>query len=180
MVELHKGGVEARSPGEGKGATFVVTLPLLPVRVDHDIPTERAVSKARSATPGLSGLRVVVVDDDADTRHLLAVTLKEAGAQPEVFATAAQGLLGVRQSPPDLLLSDIAMPGEDGHDLIRQVRAIPEAWAQRLPAIALTAFASKEDSTRAREAGFHMHLSKPTDPAVLVRAIASLVRDREA
>jgi CheY-like chemotaxis protein len=108
------------------------------------------------------------------------VTLKEAGAQPEVFATAAQALLGVRQSPPDLLLSDIAMPGEDGHDLIRQVRAIPEAWAQRLPAIALTAFASKEDSTRAREAGFHMHLSKPTDPAVLVRAIASLVRDREA
>jgi len=180
MVELHKGGVEARSPGEGKGATFLVTLPLLPVRVDHDIPMDRALPKARSATQGLPGLRVAVVDDDADTRHLLAVTLKEAGAQPEVFATVAQALLGMRQSPPDLLLCDIAMPEEDGHDLIRQVRAIPEVWAQRLPAIALTAFASKEDATRAREAGFHMHLSKPTDPAVLVRAIASLVRDGEA
>jgi PAS domain S-box-containing protein len=180
MVELHKGSVSAHSEGEGTGATFTVRLPLLPLRVDDDVPVERDAPKAAPAAISLAGVHVVVVDDDADTRNLLACTLKEAGARTEVFGTAADALVALRQSRPDVLLSDVAMPGVDGHDLIRHVRAIPEDWAQRLPAIALTAFASKKDASRAREAGFQMHLAKPMDPAVLVQAIASLARSSGA
>jgi PAS domain S-box-containing protein len=179
MVVLHKGTVEAQSAGEGLGSTFTVRLPLLPVRVDDEMPMEGASREPAPETARLDGVRVLIVDDDADTRNLLSWTLERAGAHVETAATAADGISALRHKRVDLLLSDIAMPGLDGHDLIRHVRALPDGWTQRLPAIALTAFASKEDAARARASGFDMHLAKPADPGALVQAIVSLVKSQK-
>jgi PAS domain S-box-containing protein len=176
MVKLHKGTVEAHSMGEGKGATFTVWLPLLAGRVAH--PIERAALEPAPEAASLKGVRVLIVDDDADSRNFLRWTLTQAGAETEVVATGADALTALGQGSHDLLLSDIAMPGLDGHELIRHVRATPDDRAQDIPAIALTAFASKDDAALARAAGFHMHLAKPVDPAELVRAIARLVKAR--
>jgi PAS domain S-box-containing protein len=177
MIELHHGTVEAHSTGEGEGATFTVRLPLLAAGVG--LPIERAAWEPAPEARSLKGVRVLIVEDDTDTRNLLRWTLTEAGADAVAVATAADALTALRQGRHDLLLSDIGMPGLDGHDLIRHVRAAPDGWVQDIPAIALTAFASKDDAARARAAGFHMHLAKPVDPAALVQAIARLVKVRE-
>jgi PAS domain S-box-containing protein len=179
MVVLHKGTVEAHSAGEGEGSTFAVRLPLLPARVDDEIPIEGASREPAPETARLDGMRVLIVDDDADTRTLLSWRLEWAGAHVEAAATAADGLSALRCKRVDLLLSDIAMPGLDGHDLIRHLRALPDGGTRRLPAIALTAFASKEDAARARAAGFDLHFAKPADPGALIQAIASLAKSHK-
>jgi CheY-like chemotaxis protein/anti-sigma regulatory factor (Ser/Thr protein kinase) len=180
LVELHKGSVEAESAGGGKGATFRVRLPLLAVRLQHETSADHAARSIEWAAVRLEGTRVLVVDDDADTRSLLAWTLERVGAQVEAVATASDALAAIERARPDVLLSDIALPGWNGHDLIRHLRAMSDSWAKTLPAIALSAFASEDDAARTRAAGFQIHVRKPMDPGALVQIIASLVKDRTA
>jgi len=178
LVEMHGGTVRAKSPGAGQGATFTVALPILVVH-RQDSPTERIlpkephVAELESPIDVLAGVRVLVVDDEADARALVMRVLAECGAEVRTAATAAEALPILDEFRPDVLASDIGMPGEDGYDLIRQIRAGGRT-ARWLPAIALTAFARAEDRKRAMLAGFQTHVSKPVDPAELVAVVASL------
>jgi PAS domain S-box-containing protein len=180
LVDLHGGTVRAESPGEGRGATFTVRLP-----VSHDDqtngPGERRVSTAEDASASLGrpesfdGLKVLVVDDEADARELLRLALGRCGAEVLTAGTVGEALEAIETRRPDLLISDIGMPDQDGYDLIRRVRTLPTESGGGLPAIALTAYARAEDRTQALEAGYQLHVPKPVDMAELVSAIASLV-----
>jgi signal transduction histidine kinase/ActR/RegA family two-component response regulator len=170
LVELHGGTIEASSPGEGQGATFTVSLPLLlyPARSAPGLDT----GKLPAAT--LDGVRIVLVDDEDDAREAMAVLLRQAGAEVTAVASAAQALEALEREKPDVLLSDIAMPGEDGYALIEKVRALPASRGGTVIAAALTAYATAEDRARVLRAGFHGHFAKPIDPGVLVRSVAFL------
>ena len=177
LVELHGGTVSASSEGAGKGATFRVDLPLLdasPVEV-----TPRADRDAGAVVGGLQGMHVLVVEDDTDGRELIAMVLTEAGAHVTAVGTAPAALEAVLRIRPDILVSDIGLPGEDGFALIRKVRALSAEQGGQIPAVALTAYASRDDTARALAAGFHAHVAKPVDPADLAAAVvrvAALVR----
>ncbi|HEX8070934.1 MAG TPA: PAS domain S-box protein [Pyrinomonadaceae bacterium] len=175
LVELHGGQVEAESAGEGQGARFTVALPLQAAAGD-DAPPSAAVVPAPVAadTPSLAGLRVLVVDDDKDTRDYLLLLLARHGAQAEAAGDAAAALAELKRTRYDLLLSDIGMPGTDGYDLIRQLRDYESLRGEHTPALALTAYARTEDSEQARAAGYEAHLPKPVEPAALVNALAAL------
>jgi PAS domain S-box-containing protein len=176
LAELHGGTVRAKSPGEGQGSTFVVSLP---ITVVHEAPPEKVRPKEQG--PGefdcsgrpLSGIRVLVVDDEADARQLVRRVLTGCGAEVATSESAAQALELVETFRPDILVSDVGMPDQDGYDLIRRVRS--RVAAKTLPAVALTAFARSEDRRRALIAGFQTHVAKPVDPAELVAVVASLV-----
>ena len=176
LVELHGGTVQADSAGEGRGATFSVRLPVAALgtsRVVERLHGADAPALADYMIADLSGLKVVVVDDDADTRALVGKVLRDCGAQV-VLADSAVAALGlVAQERPALLLTDIGMPELDGYALLRELRALGGAGA--IPVIALTAFARAEDRTRALRAGFRLHLAKPVEPAELVATVASVV-----
>jgi CheY-like chemotaxis protein len=129
--------------------------------------------------PSLDGLRILVVDDNIDTLELVAVILSQYGVQVTTAASVAEALEALAQFVPDILISDIAMPGEDGYSLIRQVRAL-EAFQGVLPAICLTAYAGEAERVLALEAGFQMHVSKPVDPLELVTVVDSLAARRLA
>jgi signal transduction histidine kinase/ActR/RegA family two-component response regulator len=178
IVELHGGTVTAQSDGVNRGATFKVRLPLAPLRAASAPPGTRAPAPAPPTLerhPALAGLRVLVVDDEAETRELLRYVLARCDAQANVAASAAEALTCLSGSAvPDVLVSDIGMPETDGYTFIRQVRAIP-GQVGRVPAIALTAYASSEDRTLALRAGFDMHLTKPVQPNELLVVIATLV-----
>jgi signal transduction histidine kinase/ActR/RegA family two-component response regulator len=171
LVELHGGSVEVDSPGEGRGATFTVRLPI------PTLPQEVLVSQPEpqsQSTPELAGLRILVVDDEYDARTLARRVLEERGAQVITVSSAAEAMASVGDNnPPNVLVSDIGMPEQDGYDLIKQMRALP-GDAGRVPAVALTALARAEDRKRALSAGYQKHVSKPVDPAELVSVIASL------
>jgi signal transduction histidine kinase/ActR/RegA family two-component response regulator len=167
LVELHGGTVRAESEGIGRGATFTVCLPL-----SDEAPALSARGARGTLSPDLRDLRVLVVDDEADTRELLARVLERSRASVETVANAAAALASLRSRKPDLLLSDIGMPDMDGYTFIREVRAIYDLRA--LPAIAITAFVRSEDRERALVSGFQLHMVKPIDPHALVRAIAKL------
>lgn len=171
LVELHQGTVEAQSPGEGQGSTFIVCLPAAP-----DVPREQtaAIESSEDASP-LAGLRVLVVDDEADARTLARRVLEERGAEVVTVASATEALRAVDggNSGVSVMVSDIGMPERDGYDLIRDMRAMPGA-AGLVPAIALTALARDEDRERALLAGYQVHIGKPIDPAELVTVIATL------
>ncbi|HEY9764496.1 MAG TPA: PAS domain S-box protein [Trichocoleus sp.] len=170
LTELHGGTVQVESPGQNLGATFTVRLPLnvvLPEPVAEDSLPEKATS--------LSGIQVLVVDDDADMRELASFVLMQAGAEVRTAASAAQALMLLKQAIPDLLLSDIGMPEMDGYALIRHIRRRTPEQGGSLPAIALSAYAGEINQQQALAAGFQMHLSKPIEPESLVKAIASLV-----
>ncbi|MEW6497519.1 MAG: PAS domain S-box protein, partial [Cyanobacteriota bacterium] len=169
LVELHGGTVQADSPGEGLGATFTVKLPLIGEVI------ENSHSDGQEATTDLSGVRVLVVDDEADMRELVAFILKESGAEVQVAASAAEALERWEQFKPDVLISDIGMPQMDGYMLMRQVRERSLEQGGQIPAIALTAYAGEFNQQQAIAAGFQRHLSKPVEPNELVRAIATLV-----
>ena len=179
LVELHGGSVQALSPGSGQGATFCVRLPLMVAR-DHDPErvSERAMAnKSPSGAgilAGLAGCTILVVEDNDDARSLLQTILRRAGATVEAAenASIALQLLGAHQ--PDLIISDIEMPGEDGYTFISKVR-LHESPYRRVPAIALTAYTRGVDRVRALAAGFQMHMAKPVEPAELVAAVKSLV-----
>jgi len=163
VVELHGGRIRVESPGEEKGATFTVELPFEgPVALRPGAHTAEHV---------LEGIRVLVVDDDQDMRDALRYVLEYHGAEVGLAATVAEALAFLERSPFDVLLSDLAMPGENGYDLMVQ---IAERHGPPLPAAALTAYARDEGRTRALEAGFRMHLGKPIAPGALVSAVALL------
>jgi CheY-like chemotaxis protein len=183
IVEMHGGTVEAHSAGEGQGASFTVRLPLAVLHPATTAPHEPAAPALPSAeaAPGLhllQGLSLLVLDDDDDSRDLIARVLCDEGAQVHGAATAAQALealqsLAAAGTPVDALLSDIGLPGEDGYSFIRKVRRLGTPSA-RVTAIALTALARSEDRRRALMAGFQTHVAKPVDPAELVAVVATL------
>jgi signal transduction histidine kinase len=184
LVELHGGTVEADSEGEGKGATFTVSLPIRAVASPEDQGSERpaAIETGRhlSAKARLDGLRVVVADDDEDSRELIAAALEGAGATVFPVESARAALDAIERSPPNLLVSDIGMPEEDGYALIRKVRALSVEKGGDVPAIALTAYARREDEVRALDAGYDCYLTKPIDPGLLTEAVERLARSRSA
>ncbi|MGH7398815.1 MAG: PAS domain S-box protein [Candidatus Rokuibacteriota bacterium] len=179
LVELHGGTVAAASLGAGQGATFTVKLPLsvalVPAgAVDRQHPTGEVPVMPAAPLVRLDGFRVLVVDDDPDGLNLIAEILGRAGARVETSTSATAAFEQLRSKPPDVLISDIEMPGEDGYALIRRVRALEPAHGGRTAAIAVTAYGRREDRLRAISAGFTMHLPKPVDPAELTTLVASL------
>ena len=168
LVEAHGGTVTAVSPGLGHGAVFTVRLPLQP-QIAAAVP---APSAAR-AQP-ITGLRALVVDDDADSRELLTLTLTSAGAVAIVASSVREALRLLESERPDLLLTDIGMPEQDGLDLIRIIRAMPAESGGRIPAIAVTAYASSAEKALALNAGFDRHVAKPYEPAAVIEIIAAL------
>ena len=175
LVELHGGSVAVQSEGEGQGATFSVHLPVAAAtRTAERAPA--AVTTEGPVGQSLAGLRLLIVDDEADAREVMRFMLERGGAQVRTADSAAQALDAIREARPDLLISDIGMPVEDGYVLVRRLRAMEEGLGRRLPAIALTAYASEEDTRRALTAGFDAHLSKPVDPARLIDIAAGLAR----
>ncbi|HKW95940.1 MAG TPA: GAF domain-containing protein, partial [Methylomirabilota bacterium] len=178
LVELHGGDVSVESEGEGRGATFSVRLPVA-VATAKVSTVERPTLAAATAGPvdrRLAGLRLLVVDDETDAREVMRFVLERGGARVRTADSAAHALDAIREDRPDLLISDIGMPAEDGYVMVRRLRAMEEGLGRRLPAIALTAYASEEDSRRAIGAGFDAHLSKPVDPSRLIEVAAGLVR----
>ncbi len=172
LVEAHGGRVRAASEGAGQGATFTVTLPLMILRsADFGLRNEDTVDE-QSTIP--TGLRVLVVDDDQDSRELLRLWLTESGAEVKVSATAREALDLMEQWQPEVLVSDIGMPDEDGYELMRQVRALPAERGGQVPAVALTGYARLEDQRRALAAGYQIFVPKPVDLPGLVAAIARL------
>jgi signal transduction histidine kinase/CheY-like chemotaxis protein len=185
LVELHGGTVQAESEGEGKGSTFIVRLPIAAVRdsiAPAGAPQSKAPAKAtpdgdtlRDTPPELSGLKVLVVDDEADARDLLQLLLEHNDAAVTAAASAAEALEMVPRLKPDVIVSDIGMPGEDGYSFIRRLRKLSREDGGRTPAVALTAYARSEDRTRALKAGFQSHATKPVDSQELFLVIANLV-----
>ena len=169
LVELHGGSVKAESPGEGQGATFTVTLPMLASQGETSAREPAAI-----AQPNLAGVRVLVVDDEADTCDLLVFVLEPVGMVVKTAASAAEALKLIELFRPQLLISDIGMPGMDGYELIRAVRALPPEQG-RIPALSLSAFSADSDKQRSLEAGFNDHLTKPTDLERLVSIIAQIL-----
>lgn len=137
-------------------------------------------SQERPFTPSLTGLRVLVVDDEADARDYIATVLQQSGAEARSVTSVTQALAMLTQWQPDLLVSDIAMPEQDGYTLIRQVRSLAPEQGGRIPAVALTAYARGEDRDRALAAGFQLHISKPVEPSQLTVAIAKLIGSEQA
>ena len=175
LVELHGGTVQAESRGENKGATFIVRLPLVPIRsaARREHPTAPPAVAVQSDRIDLTGVRVLVVDDEADARELIKRVLTQCGAEVRCAASAPQALEMLLADRPDVVISDIGMPHMDGYDFMRRVRQLPPLEGRRLPAIALTAFARSVDRTRAIMAGYQMHMAKPIEPQELVATVAS-------
>jgi len=186
IIELHGGSIRADSAGQGRGATFAIELPLMIIHNrKHVSPTtaEQASFTGRqneplSRLPRLDGLHVLLTDDESEARELLSAVLKRSGADVTAVATVAEALEKLQLTKPDLIVSDIEMPGEDGYSLIRRVRSLGKAEGGTTPAIALTAHARFSDRMRALSAGFQMHVSKPVEPAELVTLVANLTNLR--
>lgn len=188
VVELHGGTVQAESEGDGKGAKFVITLPYRAVRLQNmdetNIPTsdqsaDQQAAKLKSGalfSATLEGILAVVVDDEQDARELVAAILRQHGADVLTAASAEEAFQAVKAGVrvPDLLVSDVSMPGEDGYSLIRKVRGLPTDKGGQIPAVALTAYGRMEDRIRVLSAGFQMHLPKPVEPAELALIAANL------
>ncbi len=182
LAELHGGTVRAESEGRGRGATFTVKLPLTAA---HETSSESARSirpdparKMVESGTALFGCRVVVVDDDGDMRDLIGMILEDAGADVFVASTVGMAIAELEAHVPDVAVSDLAMPGEDGYAFAQQVRASANEAARRVPLVAMTAYARAEDRRRVLAAGFDRHVSKPIEPDVLVATISSVIAAR--
>jgi PAS domain S-box-containing protein len=178
LVELHGGGVRAKSPGEGQGATFVVHLPVKAVHAGEDAvrvhPEAVAASHMAFNPDELHGIKVLVVDDEPDSRELLRRVLEDSGALVLEAGDAQAAIAAIQDHKPHVLVSDIGMPEVDGYELLRLVRKLGPAKGGHLPAVALTAFARSEDRIRALRAGFTVHVSKPVEPSEIVATVASV------
>jgi PAS domain S-box-containing protein len=173
LVEIHGGTIDVASEGLGKGATFTITLPKLgAARPSEPVITPVIVPPERE----LSGLRVLMVDDEPDARDLVRAVLEHSGSIVRTASSVRSALAALHDEIPDVLLSDIGMPGESGYDLIRQVRALPPGRGGDVPAAALTAYVRPEDRRKVLGAGFMMHVPKPVDPTELVAVVAALAR----
>jgi signal transduction histidine kinase/ActR/RegA family two-component response regulator len=178
LVELHGGTVAAQSAGEGKGATFVVKLPITIATVAEGLqirvhPTTR-VFESMAGGVRLDHLRVLVVDDDRDALDLATAILAGAGAEVRTCGSAAEALASIQEWAPDVLVSDIEMPGEDGYTLIRNVRGLDPARGGKTPAVALTAYGRTQDRMLSLTAGYSMHVPKPVDPGELTTIVANV------
>jgi PAS domain S-box-containing protein len=181
LVEMHGGTVAVTSAGSGQGSTFIVQLP---IRALRSLPAGTGPLRAEAASAGpprpdpaepvLRGLRILVVEDDPDSLEMICTLLAQRGAQVRPAASAAEAFDALDEWRPDLLVSDLGMPGEDGLGLIRRVRALPAERGGQIPAIALSAHVRPEDQTSALSAGFQTHVAKPVEPLELVAAAASL------
>jgi CheY-like chemotaxis protein len=169
LVAVHGGKVRAESPGEGRGTTFRVTLPL----AVHD-EVHAAAAAPRSVARSIAEVRVLLIEDDDDTRDVFATMLGEMGADVRAAASTAAGLAAVEEFRPQVILCDIAMPGEDGYAFIRRLRSLGQDRGGQTPVGAFTALAGEENRMHALSAGFQMHLAKPIDAARLAAAIGTL------
>ncbi len=183
LVELHGGSVMARSDGAGKGTTFTVILPIMVAQTEPDpgVTGEDRLSTSSpnclsASAPQLEGVRILVVDDEADTRAIFRRLLEDCGARVRTASSAAEAFDAFTAEPPDVLISDIGMPVEDGYSLMRRIRELDKELGGNTPALALTAYARPEDRLRAVRAGFQMHLVKPVEPHELITMAASLVQ----
>jgi signal transduction histidine kinase/CheY-like chemotaxis protein len=180
LVEAHGGQVKVESAGENRGSTFTVALPTVVMAAMPPEPAPASQLPPGEAKPIsdalLEGVRVLVVDDDEESRAIVTEYLEHHRASVTAAASAAEALEVLQREPHDVLLADIAMPGEDGYSLIRKLRASPSSAVAAIPAVALTAFARDDDRLQARKAGFHAHLSKPIEPRSLVDVVATLGR----
>jgi PAS domain S-box-containing protein len=178
LVTLHGGSVRAESAGEGQGASFSISLPLAPVSDRKDTQASARlplhVNRSEESELTLKGQKVLVIEDEPDARELIKEALTQCQAHVVTAASAMEGLEVVKNQRPDVLISDIGMPGEDGYQFIRAVRNLPEIQGGRTPAIALTAFAHSSDRTKALLAGYQRHLSKPVESKELIATISSL------
>jgi CheY-like chemotaxis protein len=181
LVELHGGTVKADSAGEGQGATFNVQLPLVSsrnaefgLRIEEHAAEKSAILNPRSAL--LKGVRVLVVDDEEDARTLLQTVLERQGAEVLAVGSAREALAALILHKPDVLVSDIGMPDEDGYSLIRQVRARGRDEGGWTPAAAVSAYVGEENRRLALAAGFQLHVSKPVDPEELIGVVQSLAK----
>ncbi|MGC4031960.1 MAG: hybrid sensor histidine kinase/response regulator [Tepidisphaeraceae bacterium] len=175
LITLHRGTVTASSTGPGNGSTFVVRLPLV------DLPA--AVEDAADTPPAdirLDGVRVLAIDDHADARDILRRLLEQSGATVAVAGDAAGAVDQLLAHRPDVLVSDIGMPGEDGYALIRRVRSLADESIRHVPAVAVTAFAHADDGQRAADAGYQAHVAKPVNRDELVRVVAQIAAGRHA
>lgn len=184
LTELHGGVVNANSAGVGHGATFNVRLPIQAPRVqvatvENNSTTNEEKSPAFDCPGSLEGLDVLIVDDENDALELMKTVLRECGAKVRVASSAAEALESIKTMPPDILISDIEMPNQDGYSLIRTIRTLPVQESQGILAIALTAHANETDRNKALAAGFQIHIRKPVDPAELVEAMAGLIAGRD-
>jgi CheY-like chemotaxis protein/two-component sensor histidine kinase len=176
LIELHGGSVSASSPGTGQGATFTVRLPLQPELSSASSPVEPS---SPNTSPGdvsqrLRGRSVLLVEDDEDSREVIVKMLEECGLRVSQASNTSEALRLLQGERPDLLISDIGMPNEDGYSLIRRLRALSEQEGGQTPAIALTAYARSEDRAKTSSAGFNLHLAKPVGLVELSEALASL------
>jgi CheY-like chemotaxis protein len=177
IVELHGGTVHAASEGLGKGATFTVTLP---ITLGRDVSPDELRDKAAGGMlapenlPSLAGVRVLLVDNDADARDLTTMMLAEGGAEVRIAVSATEGLAACDEWRPDVLISNIGMPGEDGYTLVKKLRKREGESGGHIPAIALTAYGRHEDRLRALSVGYEYHVPKPVESAELLVVVASL------
>ncbi|MFO0580574.1 MAG: response regulator, partial [Polyangia bacterium] len=176
LVELHGGTVKAESEGLGRGARFTV---LLPTALSQKSP-DAAPAPSIECPPEVVGLRILIIEDEKDTRELLREILVGFGVLVEAVASVPEATRAFRAARPDLVISDIGMPHADGFSFIRWVRALPEEEGGRVPSIALTAFARSEDRTAALRAGFRAHIPKPLDLSELLAVIVSLLPEARA
>jgi CheY-like chemotaxis protein len=179
LVELHGGTVKAESDGKGKGAVFTVRLPLgqrpkVETQTNRKAPAVQQNSLKNDSCNDLSGLTVLVVDDEIDSLELIKVFLEHCGAQVETANSVEKALNYLTETLPDVLVSDIGMPDADGYELIRRVREFAPERGGSIPAVALTAYARSEDKTRALHSGFQTHLAKPIEMDELITAISKV------
>jgi len=172
LVELHGGTVSAESEGAGKGATFTATFPLLYGRTD---PIAHSGEMGPAEIRSLDGLRVLLVDDEAEAREIISTVIGRTGAEVRTCISASDALIKLAEWRPDVILSDIAMPEEDGYSFIGKVRSLPRDKGGETPAAALTAYARDEDRLQALAAGYQMHIAKPISASQLVNMVAKLV-----
>jgi signal transduction histidine kinase/CheY-like chemotaxis protein len=179
LVELHGGTVKAESEGEGKGATFTVGLPFVNFRRGAEraerLPAGGVGYAEITCPPSLQGLRVLAVDDEEDTREMIRAVLEHCKMEVITAGSASEALEVIARSHPDVLISDLGMPGEDGYALIAKVRALPAERGGQIPAAALTAYVRAEDRVKVLRSGFQLHVSKPLEPNELVAVVANLV-----
>jgi PAS domain S-box-containing protein len=183
LVELHGGSVRAKSGGIGKGASFIVTLPLTvfhppPDEGDREHPGSRAGEPSIPPAISLEGVRVLTIDDDVDARNLLKAMLEAAGATAYLAASAQEGMEKLLRQPVDVVICDIGMPEVDGYTFIRDVRKLRDREKSEVAAVALTAYARLQDRMEAMQAGFQNHLPKPVEPSELLAVIHSLASPR--
>lgn len=186
LIELHSGTIQVDSAGIGRGATFTINLPYQTTLPPEDFTVSnpeqmQSYTAGKSTTilnnpPRLDGLRVLIVDDEADARQWITVVLEESGAEVVAVASVGEALEALAQQRPDVLVSDIGMPGEDGYVLMRKIREQEPEMGGTIPAVALTGYAREEDYAKALAAGFQLHVAKPIRAAELIAVVASLAR----